>query len=742
MRIALCICPQWSIESPSYALGVLKSEINNPNVEVKQFDINMDSSIYMRDVDYEFWYDWGNDKPWNSDNNFREYVLPRLQDFWKPYIEELSTYDVVTFTNYTSNIMSTDYIARYVKEKNPNVQIWYGGPYSWYSEYGGLVEQGGMQNNVKRIFDINHREFVDVACNSSDGETVIGNLVDCYVRDGHYENVKGIWRWDKMKPSFPTFMKAGRSGRKAVFNGKTIPLNLNNTKTPMWDEDILENYLTLCKIRTEDPKFFTEQAQSFSEEHMLENEDGYDPREMKGAIPGRNRNSMIPEMDKTIAGEKAFAGELSRDGHSNLYSDFAVLPIQGSRGCTFKCTFCAETRLYRYKSPEKIIEQMKHMIDKTGIYKFWFTDSLINGSMKLFSKFIEELECEIKNGRLPDNIEWGGHFRTHKKLDGDLLSRANNAGLNHMNVGFESGVPKILGLMEKGQLPEQISDFLKGCYESKAKFQGNWMPGFPRENHMDFLVGSKWLYDNAKYFRANGEITLLQSTDIYDNTPLDVYKDEFDVSKENSFLNDWVSNDNKNFLLVRHLRSFLYEAQVNIFEIFYRRRIWNNPLKINKLKVDLKDKVDSIPFESEFLNSKNFRNPKKIIENEIILTIKSFVWNVINVSNKVELDIEVKDKFLTYRCKNSFSNIYIKLDSVGDDFDLIIDYDVRIDKEDKNLSNKYTDDLDFIIKDKLVISGNVNDYKSNNKVKELYNDTMDYKKYKINLKRTEMTSQY
>ena len=30
----------------------------------------------------------------------------------------------------------------------------------------------------------------------------------------------------------------------------------------------------------------------------------------------------------------------------------------------------------------------------------------------------------------------------------------------------------------------------------------------------------------------------------------------------------------------------------------------------------------------------------------------------------------------------------------------------------------------------------------NDKVKELYNDTMDYKKYKINLKRTEMTSQY
>ena len=55
---------------------------------------------------------------------------------------------------------------------------------------------------------------------------------------------------------------------------------------------------------------------------------------------------------------------------------------------------------------ERIIEQMKHMIDKN----FWFTDSLINGSMKLFSKFIEELEEEIKNGRLPENIVVGWTF--------------------------------------------------------------------------------------------------------------------------------------------------------------------------------------------------------------------------------------------------------------------------------------------------------------------------------------------
>ena len=36
MKIALCICPQWSNGTPSYALGSLKSHIDNPNVQVKQ----------------------------------------------------------------------------------------------------------------------------------------------------------------------------------------------------------------------------------------------------------------------------------------------------------------------------------------------------------------------------------------------------------------------------------------------------------------------------------------------------------------------------------------------------------------------------------------------------------------------------------------------------------------------------------------------------------------------------------
>ena len=67
---------------------------------------------------------------------------------------------------------------------------------------------------------------------------IIADLVNRYLEDGHYENVKGIYRWDKMKPSFPTVLKKGRSGRTPVYNGTPIPQNLDELEA----EIVSKNY--------------------------------------------------------------------------------------------------------------------------------------------------------------------------------------------------------------------------------------------------------------------------------------------------------------------------------------------------------------------------------------------------------------------------------------------------------------------------------------------------------------------
>ena len=67
-------------------------------------------------------------------------------------------------------------------------------------------------------------------------------------------------------------------------------------------------------------------------------------------------------------------------------------------------------------------------------------------------------------------------------------------------------------------------------------------------------------------FSNNGLINLMQSTDILNHTPLDVYRDEFEVSKEKTMLKSWVSKDYKNILMIRHLRSFLTEVMLRSFK--------------------------------------------------------------------------------------------------------------------------------------------------------------------------------
>ena len=41
MKIAMCLCPQWSLVSPPFALGNLTRALRENGFEVKQYDINI-----------------------------------------------------------------------------------------------------------------------------------------------------------------------------------------------------------------------------------------------------------------------------------------------------------------------------------------------------------------------------------------------------------------------------------------------------------------------------------------------------------------------------------------------------------------------------------------------------------------------------------------------------------------------------------------------------------------------------
>ena len=82
------------------------------------------------------------------------------------------------------------------------------------------------------------------------------------------------------------------------------------------------------------------------------------------------------------------------DKYDYLYSGRKEVNIVGSRGCVRKCTYCnvaAYWPKFRYRSGQNIADEMINYYEKHGVSQFYFTDSLINGSLKAFRDMCDKL---------------------------------------------------------------------------------------------------------------------------------------------------------------------------------------------------------------------------------------------------------------------------------------------------------------------------------------------------------------
>jgi len=73
--------------------------------------------------------------------------------------------------------------------------------------------------------------------------------------------------------------------------------------------------------------------------------------------------------------------ELSLASYDLAMEQFAnerFLPIMASRGCAFRCRFCSYpsiiSRRVRFKSPERLAQEIEGYVNKYGVYNFFFND--------------------------------------------------------------------------------------------------------------------------------------------------------------------------------------------------------------------------------------------------------------------------------------------------------------------------------------------------------------------------------
>jgi radical SAM superfamily enzyme YgiQ (UPF0313 family) len=357
----------------------------------------------------------------------------------------------------------------------------------------------------------------------------------------------------RLRPAFSGMVIAGGPG-------VCVPNVANKFSTTTFGEDLVKEKLLDYYVLGE--------GDLILEEFFLGN------RNLPGLNHAKVHGIWQPQLDDLDAFAIRSYKHISFDGY-NVYDDKTHrVSITGSRGCVRRCTFCDVGHMwkkYRYRSGEKIANEiLKHHHD-TGVTNFWFTDSLINGSLKQFNDLMNQLAKHKQTINSLSNLMYTGQFIIRPKSDHPekMFQLMNKSGCNQILVGIESGSKEVRDHMDKKFSNEDIDWHFEMCEKYKIK---NWVlliTGYPTETEQDHQATLDLLIKNQRYIINHTilGLNLQYLMAILPNTPIEAMMPSLGIhhvdNSHGSYIN-WLSESNPSLTLSRRYQRFAEIAELAI----------------------------------------------------------------------------------------------------------------------------------------------------------------------------------
>src|SRR5271170_1892282 len=152
------------------------------------------------------------------------------------------------------------------------------------------------------------------------------------------------------------------------------------------------------------------------------------------------------------------------------------LNIVASRGCPYRCNWCAKPIYgdsFSVRSAAQVAEEMRQLKYDFGAEHLWFADDIFG----LKPKWIRELATEV------ERLDAAVPFKMQTRVDlmtADNVNALRRAGCAEVWMGAESGSQKILDAMEKGTRVDQIAkarqnlrhEGIRACYFLQFGYPG------------------------------------------------------------------------------------------------------------------------------------------------------------------------------------------------------------------------------------------------------------------------------
>ena len=173
-----------------------------------------------------------------------------------------------------------------------------------------------------------------------------------------------------------------------------------------------------------------------------------------------------------------------------------ALPWTTSRGCAFRCRFCAANVTckdgMRYQSAQRVLSDLEWLAADFGVVAVSFQDdNLVDNRPRL----IEICEGILRRPRLR-GFRWACNARADR-VDTDLLALMKNAGCVQVAFGFESGSQRVLHYLKKGTITiDDARHAIAACKKVGIRSMGTFIVGSPAETRQEILETFAFIHDN------------------------------------------------------------------------------------------------------------------------------------------------------------------------------------------------------------------------------------------------------
>ena len=168
-----------------------------------------------------------------------------------------------------------------------------------------------------------------------------------------------------------------------------------------------------------------------------------------------------------------------RDTWKSAHGYFS-LNIVASRGCPYRCNWCAKPIYgdsFSVRSAALVAEEMRQLKYEFGAEHLWFADDIFG----LRPKWVRELAAEVQR------LDAAVPFKMQSRVDlmtPDYVNALRRAGCAEVWMGAESGSQRILDAMDKGTRVEQIAkarenlrrEGIRACYFLQFGYPGETWP--------------------------------------------------------------------------------------------------------------------------------------------------------------------------------------------------------------------------------------------------------------------------